>query len=133
MTLQQELDALPSRALDVADVRSAALFIVEPGSSTLALASAAGISGPALDGLTAAVRDPAHPVARARIDPGPTFDVLPMAPGGPALRSHLPVRDGDRTLGVLALAHDTPIAEADRATLTGLAGTAASTLSVTEP
>jgi hypothetical protein len=45
--------------------------------------------------------------------PVPTFDVQPTAPGGPALRSHLPLivrRDGrDVMLGVLALAHDRPI------------------------
>ena len=43
----------------------------------------------------------------------PTFDVLPTVPGGPALRSHLPLvvtRGGtDSVLGVLALAHDAPI------------------------
>ena len=44
------------------------------------------------------------------------FDVAPTAPGGPALRSHLPLvvtRHGtDRVVGVLALAHDRPIAPA---------------------
>jgi GAF domain-containing protein len=130
MTLQQALDALTRQALDVADVRSAALFIREPGSSTLALGAAAGIAGPALDGLTAAVRDPAHPVARALNDDGPTFDVQPVAPGGPALRSHLPVREGDRTLGVLALAHDGPMSAPDRATLIDLARTAAAALDI---
>jgi GAF domain-containing protein len=132
MTLQQELDALARQALGVADVGSAALFIVEPGSSTLGLAAAAGITGPALDGLAAAVRDPAHPVARAQADDGPTFDVRPMAPGGPALRSHLPLRDGGRTLGVFALAHEAPMATADRAALMAIADRAAAALADTE-
>jgi len=129
MSLQQELDSITGRALGIADVQSAVLFIVEPGSSTLGLASAAGISGPALDGLTAAVRDPAHPVARALTDDGPTFDVSPMAPGGPALRSHLPVRDGETPVGVLALAHDQPVGAADREALSGLARAAAALIS----
>ena len=42
-----------------------------------------------------------------------TFDVLPTVPGGPALRSHLPLivsREGrEVVLGVLALAYDRPI------------------------
>ena len=37
------------------------------------------------------VRDPAHPIARTLVDGFATFDVKPMAPGGPALRSHLPL------------------------------------------
>ena len=44
----------------------------------------------------------------------PTYDVAPMNPGGPRLRSHLPliVTRGrtPRVLGVLALAHDDEIA-----------------------
>ena len=42
-----------------------------------------------------------------------TVDVRPMAPGGPALRSHVPLtvtRDGRTSvLGVLALAHEAPL------------------------
>ncbi len=72
-------------------VSSAAIFLVEPGSAVLELAAADGIEGPALDGLVAAVRQPEHPVARAVTDGGPTFDVLPVNPGGPRLRSHLPL------------------------------------------
>jgi hypothetical protein len=45
---------------------------------------------------------PAHPIARAMTDADATYDVRPMNPGGPALRSHLPLGG----LGVLALAHD---------------------------
>ena len=127
---RQKLDEILRMALLIGDVRSAALFVVGPDAGPLELAAAAGITGPALDALTAAVRDPTHPVARALTDDGPTFDVAPIAPGGPALRSHLPARDGDRTVGVLALAHDTALAPADRETLIGLARAAATMLPV---
>ncbi len=56
---------------------------------------------------------PSHPVARTAADGLAAFDVLPMAPGGPKLRSHVPlvarVDGGDRILGVLAVAHDAPM------------------------
>ena len=127
----------PDRALDeavraayrVGDVSSAAIFVVRPGSSQLELAAAAGIEGLPLDGLVAAVRNPAHPIARALSDDGPSFDVLPMAPGGPRLRSHLPLkadRDGShQTVGILAVAHDEPLDEPQREKLTTLADAAA--------
>jgi hypothetical protein len=98
-------------------------------SGSLELIAAAGIEGPPLDGLVAAVQNPAHPVARAVSDPGPTFDVRPMNPGGPALRSHLPLRTvarGGVTLGVLALAHESPLGDPERAQVTELAARAAS-------
>ena len=64
-------------------------------------------------------RPPGHPVARTMHETMPTFDVLPTGPGGPALRSHLPLvvtRGGtDSVLGVLALAHDAPIDPGDAA------------------
>ena len=62
-------------------------------------------------------------------DTTPTFDVLPMNPGGPALRSHLPMvvtRGGtDSVLGVLALAHDAPIDAVIRPVLQAVADLAA--------
>ena len=119
-----ELDDIVQAALGVADVESAAIFVPEPATSTLDLAAAAGISGPPLDGLVNAVQNPMHPIARARHDPGPTFDVRPMNPGGPALRSHLPL-DG---LGVLAVAHDTSLDEAARESLIELASGATEAL-----
>jgi GAF domain-containing protein len=153
-----ELDALAREALATGDMRSAALFVPGDESGSLQLAAAAGIDGPALDGLVAAVQNPAHPVARALTDAAPTFDVLPMNPGGPTLRSHLPLRasgqaaddptadiataaantaaansaaantaaaERGRTLGVLALAHEAPTTEEDRAALSELADRAA--------
>lgn len=105
-----DLDEVARSALAIDGIESAVIFVVRPGSHDLELAAAAGIEGSALVGLTAAVRNPAHPIAKALTDEGPTFDVQPMNPGGPALRSHLPIaelRDGRRTVvGVLALAHD---------------------------
>jgi len=115
-----DLDQVARDALDINGVESAAIFVIRPGSDSLELAAAAGIAGPPLDGLVAAVRDPMHPVARALHDDGPTFDVRPMNPGGPALRSHLPL--GGR--GVLALAHEPPMDAGARAAAVQLAATA---------
>ena len=126
---EQALEEVVQAALLVDGIQSAALFVVAPPSSSLELAAAAGIAGPPLDGLVGAVRNPAHPVARALSDDGPTFDVLPMAPGGPRLRSHLPLRvDPDRrreAFGVLALAHDAELDAGQRAELIALADRAA--------
>ena len=58
-----------------------------------------------------------HPIARALHDEGPTFNVHPMNPGGPALRSHLPF-DG---LGVLAVAHEQRLGAEEQAALEQLA------------
>jgi GAF domain-containing protein len=72
-----------------------------------------GLPEPALAGLAEALRNPGHPIARTVREPISTFDVLPTVPGGPALRSHLPLtvtRNGAETvLGVLALAHHRPL------------------------
>lgn len=123
------LQELARRAIAVSDVQSAAIFFVPPGSTAVQLATAAGIEGPALDGLVSAVRSPDHPVARALADEGPTFDVQPIAPGGPKLRSHLPlVTSRGETVGVLAVAHDVPLGEEQRADLIELAGYAASAI-----
>ena len=123
------LDDLVRDATATGVVSSAAIFLVAPGSATLELAAAAGIDGPALEGLVGAVRDPRHPVARAVTDDGPTFDVLPMNAGGPRLRSHLPLAiqvDGNRVVvGVLAVAHDAALGGEGRRRLIDLATAAA--------
>jgi hypothetical protein len=118
------LEQLAERALAVDGIESAAIFVTQPGSSELVLVGAAGIDGPPLDGLVAAVRRPEHPIARSLTDAGPTFDVHPMNPGGPALRSHLPFA-GQRGRGVFAVAHDAPLSREARAALEGLAEAAA--------
>ena len=123
------LRGIAQEALTIGDTASAVIFTVATGSSDLVLAAAAGVEGPPLDGLVAAVRNPAHPVTRALSDAGPTFDVTPLAPGGPALRSHLPLRAeadaGTAATGVLAIAHESSLSEADRHELVALAARAA--------
>ena len=131
-TLDQ-LDELAQRALSIGDIQSAAIFMAAPGSTMLRLVAAAGIQGPPLDALVAAVRNPDHPVARALTDGGPTFDVQPVAPGGPKLRSHLPLvpesDPGHEAVGVLAVAHDAPLDEQERRDLLDLARAAAGAIS----
>ena len=132
MPAERTLEDVVRAALRVGDIRSAAIFVPASGSARLALAAAAGIEGPALDGLTAAVQDPAHPVARALAEAGPTFDALPVAPGGPRLRSHVPIpatSDDDRPrAGVLAVAHDLPLDDVQRQGLLDLATDATAAL-----
>jgi hypothetical protein len=115
-----ELAEVAEAALAVGDVASAAIFTQAPGSIALELAAAAGIEGPPLDALVAAVQNPMHPIALAMHDAGPTFDVRPMNPGGPALRSHLPLGG----LGVLAVAHEASLGAEDRVSLEELAAAA---------
>jgi len=123
------LRAIAQEALTIGDTGSAVIFVVETGSRDLALAAAAGVDGPPLDGLVVAVRNPAHPVTRALSDDGPSFDVRPTAPGGPALRSHIPLRPSARSataaVGVLALAHESPMSDTNRGLLLALAERAA--------
>jgi len=118
----RQLTWVVQEAMTVPDIASATIFVVTPGTATLALVAAAGIEGPPLDALVAAVRDPAHPVARALNDDGPTFDVYPVNPGGPQLRSHLPFRsDNGEPAGVLAVAHETSLQDPQRQQLILLA------------
>ena len=106
---------IAQEALTIGDTASAVIFTVAPGSSDLELAAAAGVEGPPLDGLVAAVRNPAHPVTRRWSDAGPSFDVRPTAPGGPALRSHIPLRPSAGVgRGFVALAHESSLNEANR-------------------
>src|SRR5262249_18481569 len=129
------LTAIVDEALGIDGIASAALFVRPSDSSTLELAAAAGIEGPALDGLVAAVRNPEHPVARSLFVDGPVFDVLPKAPGGPALRSHIPVRSsgGGQALGRLAVAPASPLGRGDRVALVELAAAAAVELARNTP
>jgi hypothetical protein len=123
-----DLDEVARAATGLEGIESAAIFVRRHGSAELELAAAAGIEGPPLDGLVEAVRNPEHPIALALADPGPSFDVRPMNPGGPALRAHLPLHG----LGVLAVAYETELPPAARATLEGLAGSAAAILTRSE-
>jgi hypothetical protein len=116
-------------AVDHPEISSAVVFVTAPGTTDLVLAAAADVDGPPLERLVAAVRDPAHPIVRTLVEGIPAFDVTPMAPGGPALRSHLPLiveRDGAPVAtGVLAVAHDRALDAASRSHLVDLAARAA--------
>jgi GAF domain-containing protein len=132
----QDLQDIVRSAVAEDGIESAAIFVVQPGSTDLRLAASAGIEGPAIERLVAAVSDQSHPIAKAMTDDGPTFDVQPMAPGGPALRSHLPIvverQDARSVVGVLAVAHDRVLTEADRQVLIRLAATAAASVAPNE-
>ena len=131
------LDGLLSVVVDQLAIESAVIVAPEPSSGRLVIVSSNGLGEPASAGLIEALRDPDHPIARTLRDPVPTFDVLPTRPGGPALRSHLPLvftRDGsDVVLGVLALAHHHPTAVDARQLLVATADLAAVALETGRP
>jgi hypothetical protein len=119
------MDDVARAALSLPGIESAAIFVKNHAAATLDLAAAAGVEGAALSGLVAAVQQAEHPIAKALTDPAATFDVQPMNPGGPALRSHLPFGDGS---GVLAVAHDAVLSPDVKRSLEGLAHAAAAAL-----
>jgi hypothetical protein len=123
------LAAVARSAVKDLGVGSAAVFVLAPGSTDLVLGAAEGIEGPPLERLAQAVREPAHPIARTLVDAAPSFDVTPTAPGGPALRSHVPLLvdadGGVLAVGVLAVAYDDSLSLASRQALVGLAARAA--------
>ena len=127
-----DLQEVADAAVGIGGIASAAVFVVRPGSTDLELAGAAGIEGPALEALVAAIQNPDHPINRTLADDGPSFDVRPTAPGGPALRSHLPLiaqRDGRHSaVGVLAVAHEESLNPDVQRVLGGLAMGAAGSL-----
>jgi len=110
-------------------VQSAAIVVKAEEGDDLEIVATFGLDGGAKAGLAEAMRRPTHPVTRTFGELTPTYDVAPTVPGGPALRSHLPLvvtRDGtDSVLGVLALAHDDPIDPAARPILEAAADLAA--------
>jgi GAF domain-containing protein len=116
-------------AIELTSADSAAIFVIPLDSTELELAAAAGIEGPPLDRLAAAVRNPEHPIARTAADASASFDVTPTAPGGPALRSHLPLLAASAgmpvVVGVLAVAHEASLDAEARRTLGELAARAA--------
>lgn len=121
-------------AIALRGVESAAIFVANP-SGGLELGASIGVIGPALERLIEAVQNPGHPIARTMADGVASFDVAPVAPGGPALRSHIPLLIGAaepasrRVIGVLALAHDRPLDAEARASLHDLALAAARAVS----
>ena len=127
--LEAVLGAMLMAVADPLDIGSAAIVVPVGPSGRLEIAASIGLDARAAAGLTAAMANPGHPVARTVTDPNATYDVTPMNPGGPALRSHLPLvvrRDGaDRVVGVLALAYEHPIAADVRPVLEAVADLAA--------
>ena len=95
-------------------VASAAIVVRDGSGTGLEIVASYGLDDAAAAGLAEAMQRPTHPVTMTFEATAPTYDVAPMNPGGPRLRSHLPlvVTRGrrPRVLGVLALAHDDEIA-----------------------
>jgi hypothetical protein len=108
--LRPFLDSILTDLAASTSAGSAAIFADNPGDGELRIVASLGLGVEAEAGLAAAVHNPGHAVARTFATGETGFDVLPGAPGGPTLRSHLPLivsRDGAETvIGVLALAHD---------------------------
>jgi GAF domain-containing protein len=121
------LEAVARLAIERPGIESAAIFIRVRGTDGLELGAAEGVAGPALERLVEAVQNPAHPIARTLADGVASYNVTPMAPGGPALRSHVPVMS-DRAVGVLAVAHDEPLGLDQQRFLVELAARAAQAL-----
>jgi len=126
--LEPTLQVLLASIAEQLGVESAVIVIVRDELDHLEIAASIGLGDADTAGLAAAVRDPGHPIARTVTTPVSWFDVSPTRPGGPALRSHLPLivtRDGsDVVLGVLALAHDRPIDPAMRPLVQAVAAVA---------
>ena len=110
-------------------VGSAAIIAGRGNGARLEVVASFGLDEKAAAGLSEAIARPTHPIARTFAEPTPTYDVTPVNPGGPALRTHLPlivIRHGSETvLGVLALAHEDPIEADDRPILQAVADLAA--------
>jgi hypothetical protein len=125
---------LADTAIGLPGIESAVIFATPGASADLALVAAAGVEGPPLERLAEAVRNPAHPIALTAAQGTAEFDVTPIAPGGPALRSHLPLladgHDGNTVLGVLAVAHQDSLDPETRRRLAELAGAAAQLLTL---
>lgn len=130
-TREEMLTGLLEALVEWLDVGSAVVFAVGVAPGPLELVAKAGLPDPASAALAAAVRNAAHPIARTASDGASSFDVLPTAPGGPALRSHVPlIASRDRrpvVVGVLALAHDEPMTPSARL-LEAVADLAAATI-----
>jgi GAF domain-containing protein len=87
-----------------------AVIVVVGEDHDLEIVASIGLGDAAAARVAGAIAHPAPPIARTVREPVSSFDVAPTVPGGPALRSHVPLivtRGGtDAVLGVLALAYD---------------------------
>lgn len=130
-TRTDELGELLRSSIEPLGIASAAIFTAAPDSG-LELAAAAGISGPPLDALVAAVADPRHPIRRTFAERTSSYNVSPMNPGGPALRSHVLIDahhgGPSAPIGVLAVAHAEPLGSMAQETLHELADRAAAAI-----
>jgi diguanylate cyclase (GGDEF)-like protein len=113
-SLEAGLERLLRATTDATGAASAAIFVQHPDRTELALAASVGVDGVQLERLASDVaRNDDHPIRRALTERAAAFDVAPVSPGGPALRSHVPLvltrDDIDTPLGVLALAHAAPL------------------------
>jgi GAF domain-containing protein len=130
--LQASLQILIDAIAESLGIASAAIVIADRSGTGLEIVATFGLDDAATAGLDEAIRLPTHPIARTFAEPASTFDVRPVNPGGPALRSHLPLfvtRGGtDNVLGVLALAHDHPIEPDTQPILEAAADLAAATI-----
>ena len=125
--MDSELTGIAQEALAQTGSASAVIFFVD-AAGNLELAGVAGLDGAPLGNLIEAVKAPNHPIARSSRDGHTEFDVAPINPGGPALRSHVPLVAADRsgrTVGVLALAHQAPLTSDQRRSAQALADRAA--------
>lgn len=131
--LRTLLDAI-ARPLGIA---SAAIVVRDGAGSGLQVVAGSGLDEAATAGLTEAMKRPTHPVTMTFEASAPTYDVAPINPGGPALRSHLPLvvtRGGTaRALGVLALAHDSSIDPEAKSVIEAAAGLAAVMIDLDRP
>ncbi len=111
------------------DVGSAVIVAKRGDGAGLEIVASFGLDERAAAGLSEAITRPTHPIARTFAEPTPTYDVTPVNPGGPKLRSHLPLvisRDGsEKVLAVLALAHEDAIDAESRPVLEAVADLAA--------
>jgi hypothetical protein len=128
--LRASLDSLLALLLEQLEIDSAVIVVRPAGSADgLVIIASAGLPEAAIAGLTGAMANPDHTIPRTFDDPGPSFDVPPSQPGGPALRSHLPLRvtrsGTTSTPGVLALAYERPLAAEDRRSVEAVADLAA--------
>jgi GAF domain-containing protein len=128
--LRPGLETLLGVIAEQLDVESAVVVVVAvDGPDALTIVASTRLPESAVAGLAQALRNPAHPIARTVTEAVASFDVLPTAPGGPALRSHLPLtvaRHGqNEVLGVLALAHEGPVGAEARGLLQAAADLAA--------
>ena len=127
--LESTLSTMLGAVARAFDVGSAAIVARRGDGEGVEIIASFGLDERAAAGLSEAIARPTHPIARTFAEPTASYDLTPVNPGGPKLRSHLPLivtRDGsEKLVGVLALAHEDPIDAEDRPVLEAVADLAA--------